>query len=182
MSSSPLLAVNKAAELRNDFDSARALPFSTQAAERAEGLLAIRVCGDAYAIKASEISGLARDRRIIAFPSPILEALGMASIRGALVPVYSLAALLGYTADTEQPRWLVLCGAENPVAFAFNDFDGFMQVPSAYFHAAEQKDFARTHVKYVVRAPDMVRAVVSTPLIKETIQRRCRDAGVSKER
>jgi purine-binding chemotaxis protein CheW len=164
----------KAAELRNAFDRARAIPFLPDAVERIENLLAIRVSGDAFAIRLSEISGLTTDRKVVAFPSPIPELLGVAGIRGRLVPVYSLAALLGYSAHAGQGRWLVLCGTEEPVALAINDFEGFVRVPLAQVYTAEQKDDVSAHVKHVVRAADTVRDVVSIPLLMEVIQRRCR--------
>jgi purine-binding chemotaxis protein CheW len=177
---SPITA--KAAELRSVFDQSRAAPLSSGAQEQAEDLLAIRVARDAYAIRVSEISGLATGKKIVGFPSPIPELLGVAGIRGALVPVYSLAMLLGYNAETQRTRWLALCGTEDPFALVFSDFEGYVRVSLTQLYAAEQKDVARTHVHYVVRATDMVRAVVSIPLIIKTIQRRCGNDGVSKER
>jgi chemotaxis signal transduction protein len=171
----------KAAELRNAFDGARALPFLSEVREQIENLLALRVAGDAFAIRLSEISGLATDRKLVAFPSPVPELLGVAAIRGRLVPVYSLAALLGYSAQSSQGRWLMLCGTEEPVGLAINDFEGYVRVPLAQVYTAEQKDAASAHVKHVVRAADMVRGVVSIPLIMEIIQRRCRSAGDPKE-
>ncbi len=173
---------SKAAELRNAFDRARAIPSSSGAEEQTEDLLAIRVSQDAYAIRVREISGLVTDRKIVAFPTPIPELLGVAGIRGALIPVYSLAALLGYRAEPELARWLALCGTEEPVAIAFSDLEGYVRVPLAQLHSAEQKAVARTHVEHVLRATDMVRAVVSIPLIREAIQRRCGNNSVSKER
>jgi purine-binding chemotaxis protein CheW len=172
----------KAAELRSVFDQARAAPLSAGAEEQTEDLLAIRISRDAYAIRVSEISGLATGKKIVAFPSPIPELLGIAGIRGALVPVYSLAMLLGYNAETERTRWLVLCGTQDPVALVFSDFEGYVRVSLTELYAAEQKDVARTHVQHVVHTPDVVRAVVSIPLIRKTIQRRCGNDGVSKER
>jgi purine-binding chemotaxis protein CheW len=130
----------------------------------------------------SEISGLATDRKIVAFPSLIPELLGVAGIRGALVPVYSLAMLLGYSAETERTRWLALYGTEDPIALAFGEFEGYVRVSRAQLYLAEQKNVARTHVQQVVRATDLIRAVVSIPLIRKTIQRRCGNVGVSKER
>jgi len=177
---SPITA--KAAELRSVFDQARAAPFFSGKEEQTEDLLAIRVSRDAYAIRVSEISGLTTDRKIVAFPSPIPELLGVAGVRGALVPVYSLAMLLGYNAETERTRWFALCGAEDPVALVFSDFEGHVRVPLTELYATEQKDVSRTHVEHVVRATDMVRAVVSISLIRKTVQRRCGNDGVSKER
>ncbi len=177
---SPISA--KAAELRSVFDQARAAPLSSGAEEQTEDLLAIRIARDAYAIRVNEISGLATDKKIVGFPSSVPELLGVAGIRGALVPVYSLAMLLGYNAETERTRWLALCGPEDPVALAFSDFEGYVRVSLTQLYAAEQKDMASTHVQHVVRATDMSRGVVSIPLIRKTIQRRCGNSGVSKER
>jgi len=176
---SPVTA--KAAELRSVFDRARAVPFSSDGEEQTEDLLGIRISGDAYAIRVSEISGLATDKKIVAFPSPISELLGIAGIRGALVPVYSLAMLLGYSAETERTRWLALCGSDDSVALAFSDFEGYLRISGTQLYAAEQKDVARTQVQHVVRATDIVRAVVSIPTIRKTIQRRCGNEGISKE-
>jgi chemotaxis signal transduction protein len=173
---------NKAAELRDAFDRARAIPFSSQTFERIEDLLAIRVSGDAFAIRLGEISSLATDKKIVAFPSPIPELLGVAGIRGRLVPVYSLAALLGYSASTVRGRWLALCGAEELVGLAIDNFEGYLRVPLAQVYAAEQQDLVSAHLKHVVRVADTVRAVISIPLIIGVIQRRCGNANEPKER
>jgi chemotaxis signal transduction protein len=162
----------KAAELRNAFDRARAVPWETAAVEQIENLLAIRVSGDALAIRLSEISGLATDRKIVAFPSPIPELLGVAAIRGRLIPVYSLAALLGYSANASHGRWLALCGTEEPVGLAINDFEGYVQVPLTRVYTAGLKHESLS-VKHVMRAADGVRDIVSIPPLIEVIQRRC---------
>lgn len=166
----PSAVASKAAELRNAFDRARAIPSSTRAAEQVEGLLSIRVSGDPYAIRVSEISGLANDRKVVAFPSPVPELLGVAGIRGGLVSVYSLAALLGYSREAEQARWLVLCGAEESVGLAFSDFEGYLLVPLTQVYATGQRDAARAHVKHVLHVADLVCAVVSIPEILESIK------------
>jgi chemotaxis signal transduction protein len=175
-------ALAQAAELRNAFDRARAIPSSSKSVEQIENLLAIRVCGDAFAIRLSEISGLATDKKIVAFPSPMPELLGLAGVSGRLVPVYSLAALLGYGATADQGRWLALCGAEEPVGLAIIDFEGYLRVPLAQVYTAEQKDMVNVHVTHVARAPDRVRAVVSIPLLIEVIKERCGNAAEPKER
>ena len=162
----------KAMELRNAFDRARALPFLSEVRERIENLLVLRVSGDAFAIRLGEISGLATDRKTIAFPSPIPELLGVAAIRSRLVPVFSLAALLGYSAPATPGRWLVLCATEEPVGLAINDFEGYLRVPLSRVYAAGQKDES-LRIKHVVRTDDMVRDVVSIPALLEIIQRRC---------
>jgi chemotaxis signal transduction protein len=173
---------SKAAELRRAFDRARAVPFSAQAVEQFESLIRIRVYGDPYVIRVSEISGLANDRRVVAFPSHIPEQLGLVGIRGELVSVYSLAALLGYSKEADQGRWLVLCGTENPVGLAFSDFEAYVRVPCTPVSATRQNDAVRAHVKHVVRAADMVCAVVNIPELLESIKRRCDSSRPSQER
>jgi chemotaxis signal transduction protein len=173
---------SRAAELRTAFDRARAVPFASEAAGRIESFLAIRVCGDAYAIRISEISGLANDRKIVPLPGAISELIGVAGIRGTLIAVYSLASLLGYGAEAVPGRWLALCGAGEPVALAFSQFEGYVMVPTQQVCAAEGKDEIRTHVTHVVHAADVVRAVISIPLIREVIQKRCGNRSKSKER
>jgi chemotaxis signal transduction protein len=106
----------------------------------------------------------------------------VASIRGTLVPVYSLAALLGYAAEPEGTRWLALCGKEEPVALAFGEFDGFLSVAPTQLYTAGKKDATRGHVEHMVRAANTVRAVVSIPLLREAIQKQCGNKPISKER
>jgi purine-binding chemotaxis protein CheW len=180
--SATLRTANSAEALRSAFDSERALPFAARGVEQSENLITIRVAGDPYAIRTSEISGLVADRKIVAFPSPTSELLGIAAFRGVLLPVYSLAALLGYAAETEQTRWLALCGSEEPLALAFSGFEGYVHVSLDQIHAAEQTGAMQRTVRHVVRGVDMVRAVISIPLIREAIQKRCDKNGVSKER
>ncbi len=171
----------KAAELRRVFDQARAVPSSTGVEVQTESLLAIRVARDPYAIRVSEISGISTDKKVVALPSPVPELLGVTGLRGAIVPVYSLAALLGYGQETGQVRWLVLCVTEEPFALAFSGFEGYLCVPQAELYSAEQKDVRRTFVTHAARATNMVRALVSIPMLREAIQERCRTSGVPKE-
>lgn len=180
---SALLTVSeKVSELRRSFDRARAIPFSLGSDQDAENLLAIRVSGDAYAIRVNEIAGLATGRKIVPIPSPIPELVGLAGIRGTLVPAYSLDALLGYAAEAEQPRWLALCGTQECFALAFHEFEGYLRTSRKDLYPVEQKDAARMHVKEIVRVTGTVRPVVSVLLLRETIQERCRRNGVPKER
>ena len=145
---------SKVAEIRSDFD-ASLLP-SSQVVDQIENLLAIRVAGDPYAIRVMEIAGLANNRKIVPLPSPIPELLGVASMRGGFLPVYNLEGLLGYRLGADPPRWLALCGSEEPVGLAFREFEGYVRVPVVQIHAPEQEDVARQHIKHVVRLTDMV--------------------------
>jgi chemotaxis signal transduction protein len=176
---------SKASELRDAFDRACAQPLAAQAVEQTENLIAIRVSEGACAIRASEITGVAKDRKIVALPSTVPELLGIAGVRGTLYAVYSLAAILGYAPEAEQPRWLALCGSEEPFALAFAGFEGYLRLPIGQLYTAELKDATHSYVKHVLRSAGVVRPVVSIPLIRETIQTRCshiRNNRISKER
>jgi len=180
--STPTLLGSRAADLRNTFDRARGAPALLGAEEQFESLLAIRVSGDAYAIRINEIAGLARDRKIVAIATPIPALLGISAIRGALVPVYSLAALLGYGVEGGHHRWLAICGTDEVFCLAFGEFEGYFRSPVARLYAVEQGGGPLSHVRHVIQAAGVARAVVSIPLIKKTIQASCSRNDISKER
>jgi chemotaxis signal transduction protein len=175
------LTTNAAADLRNAFDRSYAIPSSLHRSEQAENLLAIRLSGDPYAIRVSEISGLVKGRKTIGLPTPIPELLGVAGVRGALIPVYSLATLLGYNLAEDTGGWLALCGNEEPVGLAFRDFEGYLKIPIIQIYAASQDKLVREHIRDVASTEDVVRAIVNIPSILETIKKRCGEGRISKE-
>lgn len=109
--------------LRREFDLAFAQAPRMGAEQRAS-LLAVRIGGDPYAIRVADIDGIHADCHIMALPTPIPELLGVAGFRGQIVPVYDLAALLGY-ARCASPRWLILLGQRrrSAMALAFESFE-----------------------------------------------------------
>jgi chemotaxis signal transduction protein len=113
--------------LREQFDRS----FAVAAAEGGDehlDFLAIRIAGDFYALRLSELASLHADRKLVPAPSLLPELLGIAGFRGVLTPVYDLAALLGYRAEPAG-RWLVVARGPAPVAFAFGAFDAHLRVP-----------------------------------------------------
>jgi purine-binding chemotaxis protein CheW len=101
--------------------------------------------------------------------------LGLAGIRGGIVPVFSLSSILGYPPDNRSPRWMIICKSEEPIALAFSDFEGYLRLPASALHADENFRATREHVKYVnqvASTPDGVRAVISIPLIMAAIRNR----------
>ena len=165
---------NMAAQLRQAFDRTFALPPSGVSPE-AEDLLTIRVAGDPYAIRLLDIAEIVTERRVISVPAVTPDLLGLAGIRGGIVPVFGLSSILGYGPDPGPPRWMIICGAEEPIALAFSDFEGYLRLPSSALHADENFRATREHMKYVnqvASTPDGVRAVISMPLIMATIRNR----------
>ena len=116
------------AELRREFDERFAEPVASEAVELAT-LLLVRVGGQRFAIPARHIAALARCPTPTPVPSSAPTLIGLIALRGLFIPVFDLASLLGFPARDE-PRWIVTCDAETPVAFAFGEYEAHLRVPA----------------------------------------------------
>jgi len=152
-----------AAGFREAFDRSFAVAHDSAENQQTESLLAIRVAGNRCAL---------RIREIVALPGPGIDFMGLAGIRGELVAVYSLAAVLGYPREAGHPRWMALCGKEIPVGFAFRDLEGYVQVPFGEIYSAARKNITLGHVSEVAQSADTVRAIISLPSALEAIAKR----------
>jgi len=173
---------NIAAGLRDTFDRSYTLPPASAGIEQTENLLVIRMAGDPYALRVGEISGLTNNNQIVPLPGRTPELLGIAGIRGGLISVYSLAALLGYPREPNQGRWLALCGNENRVGLAFGNLEGYLRIAAPLVFAARQEDAVRGHVKEVAHTANQVLAIVNIPLVMEMIANRCGGKSTSPEK
>jgi purine-binding chemotaxis protein CheW len=174
---------NDAAQLRQAFDRTFALPPSL-ASQAVEDLLTIRVAGDPYAIRLLDIAEIVTGRKIISVPSVTPDLLGLAGIHGGIVPVFGLSSILGYGPDPGSPRWMILCGTEEPIALAFTDFEGYLRLPTSALHADDSLRAKREQAKYVnqvASTPDGARAVISMPLIMASIRNRISQHRPTKE-
>lgn len=119
-----------AERLKGEFDRAFA-ELPAQAESGQEALLALNAGGDPYALSVSEIRALARDRPIAPVPGSAQGGfLGLAGLRGALMPVWDLAQALGY-ARPGKAAWLAVSAAEPSWALAFEHFEGYLMLPQA---------------------------------------------------
>lgn len=158
-----------ATELRQAFDRSFALP-PPQAAQELEDLLAISVAGDSYAIRLAEIAGIVAGRTVIAVPATTSHLLGLAGIRGEIVPVFGLASILGYRLALDAPRWVILCAGAETIALAFGDLEGYLRIPKSSLYENEKLGSTRRHVSRVASTATGVRAVISVPLVLADIQ------------
>ena len=169
-----------AVQLRAEFDNGFAMPPRTASAP-GRHLLAIGAGGGVYAIDLAEITGLQVDRRIVPAPGPLPEWLGLAGIRGELVPVYSLAMLLGHGKPSDaQVRWIALSGSRQRVGLAFETFDGHLSLDPGQI-AAANADATTEHVRAVARFDDASRPVISIASVISAIMKRCSALSASKE-
>jgi chemotaxis signal transduction protein len=167
----------RAGELRRDFDRSFAEP-PRSGRDEFEALLRLRVGGDPYAIKVAEVTGLIADRLIVSLPAAAPEFLGIVGLRGSVVPVWSLSALLGYPASAEVPRWLILVGGDGnrqALGLAFEQYDGHLSVPRAALSgdgASGQEVPARSFVGQSVRLANAQIGVLSISSMANGIRQR----------
>jgi len=176
MSDSQFALSGRVEELRRAFDQSFAEPVRVDTRETID-FISIRVAGDPYAIRMTEIAGLFADVRITSCPSPIAELRGIAGFRSTLTPVYDLAALLG--CPMSSARWLTLVRG-GALALAFDAFDGHFRVdPGAV--ASGQGSSASRHVHEIARQADHAWPVVDVPSVVATIKARATAAPYQKE-
>lgn len=109
------------AQMRDAFDGAFAREVEDP--RQPEFAIWIRVGGEIFAVRMRDIAGLLKSNKIVPFPSQSPDVLGVISLRGTLVPVFNLTALLRMKSSTA-PSWLMLPGGEPAIAFAFEAFEG----------------------------------------------------------
>lgn len=172
----------KVAEMRRLFDESFSLASAEQVAAP-EPMLAISLEGERFALRVREIVGLAMSReKIVPVPSRFPELLGLTGIRGVVVPVFSLARLLGFDSEHGRVLWLAFCGErQSPIALAFEGMDGQFEVASTDIFAREEVS-AHRYVSATVRevttsggtAPEgtALRGVISIPSLVEHIKAR----------
>lgn len=169
---------DRAAELRRAFDRSFAVRTRFDATP-IEDFLAIRIASESYAIRCSEISGLIADKKITRVPSRAATLLGIGAFRGAVMPVYSLAALLGH-AMPATPRWIVIA-AGPPVALAFELLDGNFRISRAEILLCEPDERGRKYVRDFVREQNRVRAILHLPSILDVIREQGPGSGAIQE-
>ncbi|HYO51535.1 chemotaxis protein CheW [Archangium sp.] len=109
-------------ELRDGFDSSFSRPPPARQ-EPGEALLRLRVGGAPLAVRLGHLSGLHLMPRLVRLPGGPASLLGLAGLRGQLIAVHDLTALLGLQSG-EPPRWLLLAGGTRRVGLAAAGFEG----------------------------------------------------------
>jgi chemotaxis signal transduction protein len=163
------------AALRREFDASFAETAFTRGAALID-LLDIRVGGVPYALRTSEIAGIHADRRLTPVPSRLAELIGLFSLRGAVIPVYDLAATLGHPVHA-RPRWIaVVSGMTAGLAFA--EFAGHARVEATAIVPREGAPLATRYAASVVDLGERLRPIVSVPSLLSAISSR---AAATKE-
>jgi chemotaxis signal transduction protein len=170
----------RAEALRLEFDRAFAAKPATRE-DAVDDLLLIRISSVSFALRVSEIGGVAKDRVVVPVPSGRPELLGLAGIRGTVICVYDMAALLGLAKGGAAPPWLALGNDADPVGLAFHALEGFVRAPRSEIH--EESAASTTHfVKGVLKAASLVRPIVDVRSMLDAIQRNAGPSASTRSR
>jgi purine-binding chemotaxis protein CheW len=131
-------------------------------------------------LRLSEIAGLFSDKKITPVPSRVTTLLGIAGFRGTVLPVYDLHAFLG-PAMTKPPRWLVVA-ANAPLALAFEELDGHLQISSKDVLPRERSRQERQYVHDFAHVQDLVRPILHLPSILDAIRQQQAEQTRERER
>jgi len=119
--------------------------------------------------------------KIVPVPGAAPELLGLAGIRGGVVPVFSLASILGEPSSSDQDRWMLLCGTPEPIAIAFSQFDGHLRLPASSLHPDASAESTRRFVSQVASGAGDVRSIISIPIVLAAIRSRAARNPPSRE-
>jgi chemotaxis signal transduction protein len=107
---------------------------------------------------------------MVAVPSSTPGLLGITELRGGILAVFSLAALLGYSAPGGPARWLAICGSgAQRVGLAFAEFEHCFEASLSDVSVIEKPE-SRGHSREVVRAGNTARPIVSIPSVLRAIK------------
>lgn len=104
------------------YGPAASMPAPSETAD----ILAIRVMGQPLALRIDQTTGviaLTGNRRVVRLPGGDRALLGVVAVRGVVMPVFSLATLLGLP-GTPAHHWFACVEGPNPVGYAFDGVDG----------------------------------------------------------
>ncbi|MDB4962353.1 MAG: chemotaxis protein CheW [Myxococcales bacterium] len=157
-----------ASDLRDAFDGSFAV--ARDPAEELEDVLAIRVGDSPHAIRMGEIASLFADRAVTSLPSRRPDLIGLVGFRGAFVPVFDLARLLGHAPSGAALRWMVVV-AGGAFALAFEGFEQHLRVSRAAIVPYAGAGATPSHVREVVHTGGQLRPLIDITSLIETITR-----------
>ena len=161
--------LTRAGQLRRDFDALFAeATAAPQPGE--ESFLAVSAGGDPYALPVSQIGGLARDRSLVPLPGAPPDFVGLAGLRGAVLPVWDLAGLLGYAPAAG--RWMAIAAGDTAWAVAFEGFDGYLKLATQDLRPYQGQGPAAAFARQAFEGAQGLRPVLDLGLLRQAMQER----------
>jgi len=158
----------RAQSLRDAFDRTFSEAPAVIASSAALRFFGLRVGGDPFALRMTDVARLHTGGTVVPIPSPSPTLLGIASVRNALVAVHDLHVLLGHPAGGSRRFW-ILVRPGRPVGLAFDDLDGHFEAdPTSPLEAAAG---AARHTRGATRSGASIRPIIDVASILGALAR-----------
>ncbi len=161
-------------ELRREFDLAFARPEEDRSRAAGMALLGVGVRDLPLALPLEALASIDAGRVVEPLPGAAPGVLGLAGLRGQLVAVFDLAALLGLPGSGPAPRWFATIRRAPSIAVAFGRFEGRFDAAGP----APEVETSAPRVPFVshhVRDGSTVRAVVDLDAVLSSLERAAGD-------
>lgn len=157
-------------ELQHHFDESFARPQDTSTTFLHK-MLAIQAGEGRVVVRLSEIGGIHACPPIVALPSPRPSLLGIVGVRGRLLAVYSLAALLRAPNAEVAPRWLLLPQESDQIALAVEGIDAFLNIESSALYPGSSAGDGDALCPEILHYSSTSRPVLSIPRTVAAVQK-----------
>lgn len=104
--------------LRREFDHSFSRPRSGEV-RKTEWVVVLGLGGGRVAVRIDQLGAIHSGRKVVQVPSENAALVGLAGVRGRVVPVFDLASLLGLGRSPPQWRWLAVASLSVPAGFSF---------------------------------------------------------------
>lgn len=155
--------------MQREFDNSF-VASPTGTVENRESLIAIRVAGEAYAVRTNQITGLAKLKRIVPVPSRVPGLIGITAVRGALFPAYDVATLLELSPVNGERAWVMFADRETPVGLVFDQFEGQVEIDCAHLYESDSSS-SHKHLHQMAKVGPNNRVVIDIPGLVEDIRK-----------
>lgn len=138
----------RAEQLRKSFDETFTRPPYQAPAQT--DMLMVTVGGTDRAVRLGQITRVARNPGTVPVPALAASFIGVAGMRGAVLPVFSLASLLGLDATTHD--WLLIVqgsAQQESIAFSCEAVRGYVQVKSSSAPEGEVVTVGNQHLPVI---------------------------------
>ncbi len=158
-------------ELKESFDQTFALPH-VERGEEGDDFLIVGTEAGRFALRLKSLVGLESRRKVVCLPAQPAILLGLTGFQGQIVPVVSLASLVGSEESRSSSPWLAICKSEDLIALAFERLEGSAVVlRKDIFTSVDSK---RDLTKEAFRTPQGIVPILDAPALLEFARKRLR--------
>jgi chemotaxis signal transduction protein len=144
-------------------------------AEDTEELLGAAVAGGSYFLRLRDVKGLFSRPKIVPVPSPVPEFVGVMGLRGTVVPIYGLGALLGHGGPIDDLSWVLLVGeGSTRVGLGAREFTGYLRLERQAIATAPERGGL---VRETARVGPHLRGVVDVEAVVAALRERVRSSS-----